>query len=129
MDIDTIIDSAVQRAEQTGVVFVDEIDKITGPAMDTGPDVSGEGVQRDLLPIVEGSTVHTRYGPLKTDHVLFIAAGAFHEAKPTSFPSCRGASPCAWNWRPWAKRSCTRSWPSPKARCLASTPPCWPQRA
>ena len=94
IDIDSIIDSAVQRAEQTGVVFVDEIDKITGPAMDTGPDVSGEGVQRDLLPIVEGSTVHTRYGPLKTDHVLFIAAGAFHASKPSDLiPELQGRFP------------------------------------
>jgi ATP-dependent HslUV protease ATP-binding subunit HslU len=94
IDIDTIIDSAVSRAEQTGVVFIDEIDKIAGPAIDTGPDVSGEGVQRDLLPIVEGSTVQTRYGPVKTDHVLFIAAGAFHRSKPADLiPELQGRFP------------------------------------
>lgn len=94
LDMDTVVESAIRRAEQTGVVFVDEIDKITGSAMDTGPDVSGEGVQRDLLPIVEGSTVHTRYGPLKTDHVLFIAAGAFHASKPSDLiPELQGRFP------------------------------------
>jgi ATP-dependent HslUV protease ATP-binding subunit HslU len=76
------------------VVFVDEIDKIVGPRMDTGPDVSGEGVQRDLLPIVEGTVVHTRYGPVKTDHVLFVAAGAFHNAKPADLlPELQGRFP------------------------------------
>lgn len=94
LDMDTIVESAVRRAEQTGVVFVDEIDKITGSAIDTGPDVSGAGVQRDLLPIVEGSTVHTRYGPVKTDHVLFIAAGAFHTSKPSDLiPELQGRFP------------------------------------
>lgn len=94
LDMDTIVDNAVRRAEHTGVVFIDEIDKIAGPAIDTGPDVSGEGVQRDLLPIVEGTTVHTRYGPVKTDHVLFIAAGAFHSAKPADLlPELQGRFP------------------------------------
>ncbi|MFL5734425.1 MAG: ATP-dependent protease ATPase subunit HslU [Chloroflexia bacterium] len=94
MDIDSVVDDAILRAEQTGVVFLDEIDKIAGPAIDTGPDVSGQGVQRDLLPIVEGSTVHTRYGPVKTDHVLFIAAGAFHSSKPSDLiPELQGRFP------------------------------------
>ncbi|MDQ6695290.1 MAG: ATP-dependent protease ATPase subunit HslU [Chloroflexota bacterium] len=94
LDMDTLVENAMRRAEQSGVVFIDEIDKITGSAMDTGPDVSGEGVQRDLLPIVEGSTVHTRYGPVKTDHVLFIAAGAFHSSKPSDLiPELQGRFP------------------------------------
>jgi ATP-dependent HslUV protease ATP-binding subunit HslU len=94
LDMDSIVESAVRRAEQTGVVFIDEIDKIAGPAIDTGPDVSGGGVQRDLLPIVEGSTVQTRYGPVKTDHVLFIAAGAFHASKPSDLiPELQGRFP------------------------------------
>jgi ATP-dependent HslUV protease ATP-binding subunit HslU len=94
LDMDIIVESAVRRAEQTGVVFIDEIDKIAGPAIDTGPDVSGGGVQRDLLPIVEGSTVQTRYGPVSTDHVLFIAAGAFHTAKPSDLiPELQGRFP------------------------------------
>jgi len=94
LDIDSILENAVRRTEQTGVVFIDEIDKITGHTIDIGPDVSGEGVQRDLLPIVEGSTVHTRYGPVKTDHVLFIAAGAFHNSKPSDLiPELQGRFP------------------------------------
>ncbi len=94
LDMDTIVDSALRRAEQTGVVFIDELDKLAGPSSETGPDVSGAGVQRDLLPIVEGSTVQTRYGPLKTDHVLFIAAGAFHKAKPSDLiPELQGRFP------------------------------------
>src|SRR4028119_334138 len=94
LDMDTIVENATRRAEQTGVVFIDEIDKITGSAMETGPDVSGEGVQRDMLPIVEGSTVQTRYGPVKTDHVLFIAAGAFHGSKPSDLiPELQGRFP------------------------------------
>ncbi|MGA7731538.1 MAG: ATP-dependent protease ATPase subunit HslU [Chloroflexia bacterium] len=94
LDMDTIVDSAIRRAEQSGVVFIDELDKLAGPPSETGPDVSGGGVQRDLLPIVEGSTVQTRYGPLKTDHVLFIAAGAFHTAKPSDLiPELQGRFP------------------------------------
>jgi ATP-dependent HslUV protease ATP-binding subunit HslU len=94
LDMDSIVESAVRRAEQTGVVFIDEIDKLAGPAIDTGPDVSGGGVQRDLLPIVEGSTVQTRYGPVSTDHVLFIAAGAFHTSKPSDLiPELQGRFP------------------------------------
>ncbi len=94
MDMDAIVENTLRRAEQTGVVFIDEIDKIAGPKIDTGPDVSGEGVQRDLLPIVEGTTVHTRYGPVKTDHILFIAAGAFHAAKPSDLlPELQGRFP------------------------------------
>ena len=94
LDMDTIVENAMKRAEQTGVIFIDELDKLAGPASETGPDVSGAGVQRDLLPIVEGSTVQTRYGPLKTDHVLFIAAGAFHKAKPSDLiPELQGRFP------------------------------------
>lgn len=94
LDLDTIVEDAINRAEQSGVVFIDEIDKIAGSSVDTGPDVSGEGVQRDLLPIVEGSTVHTRYGPVKTDHMLFIAAGAFHQTKPSELiPELQGRFP------------------------------------
>ena len=86
IDFDEVIEQSTQRVEQAGVIFLDEIDKIVGSKVDAGPDVSGEGVQRDLLPIVEGSTVMTRFGPVKTDHVLWIAAGAFHNAKPAVRP-------------------------------------------
>ncbi|HMA35325.1 MAG TPA: ATP-dependent protease ATPase subunit HslU, partial [Chloroflexia bacterium] len=94
VDFDSVIESALQRVQESGVVFLDEIDKITGPAVEMGADVSGEGVQRDLLPIVEGSTVQTRYGLVKTDHILFIAAGAFHQSRPSDLiPELQGRFP------------------------------------
>jgi len=94
IDFDQVIEMATQRVEQSGVVFLDEIDKIVGSKIDTGPDVSGDGVQRDLLPIIEGSSVMTRFGPVKTDHVLWIAAGAFHNARPSDLiPELQGRLP------------------------------------
>jgi ATP-dependent HslUV protease ATP-binding subunit HslU len=94
VDIDQVVEQATQRVEQGGIVFLDELDKVVGSKVDVGPDVSGEGVQRDLLPIVEGSTVMTRFGPVKTDHVLWIAAGAFHNAKPSDLiPEMQGRLP------------------------------------
>jgi ATP-dependent HslUV protease ATP-binding subunit HslU len=95
LDMDRITKEAVRRAEQAGIIFIDEIDKIAGRERGgQGPDVSREGVQRDLLPIVEGSTVSTKYGPVKTDHVLFIAAGAFHVSKPKDLvPELQGRFP------------------------------------
>ena len=94
VDMDRVTKEAIHRAEEAGIIFIDEIDKIAGRDGNRGPDVSREGVQRDLLPIVEGSTVSTKYGPLKTDHVLFIAAGAFHLAKPKDLvPELQGRFP------------------------------------
>lgn len=94
IDMEKVQRQAVQRAEQAGIIFVDEIDKIAGREKLHGPDVSREGVQRDLLPIVEGSTVTTKYGPVKTDHILFIAAGAFHVSKPSDLiPELQGRFP------------------------------------
>jgi ATP-dependent HslUV protease ATP-binding subunit HslU len=94
VDPDQIKRDAVQRAEQSGIVFIDEIDKVAGQRAASGPDVSREGVQRDLLPIVEGSTVSTRYGAVRTDHVLFIAAGAFHVSKVSDLiPELQGRFP------------------------------------
>jgi ATP-dependent HslUV protease ATP-binding subunit HslU len=94
IDMDAVIETAVQRAEQNGVVFLDELDKICGPRAEVGSDVSGEGVQRDLLPVVEGTTVSTRYGPIKTDHVLFVAAGSFYHNKPSDLiPELQGRFP------------------------------------
>jgi ATP-dependent HslUV protease ATP-binding subunit HslU len=81
IDMDEVVREAVRRTEQDGIIFLDEIDKIAGKNMGSGPDVSREGVQRDILPVVEGTTVSTKYGPVKTDYILFIAAGAFHVAK------------------------------------------------
>jgi ATP-dependent HslUV protease ATP-binding subunit HslU len=94
IDFDQVVEQATQRVEQSGVVFLDEIDKIVGSKVDVGPDVSGEGVQRDLLPIIEGSTVMTRFGPVKTDHILWIAAGAFHGSRPSDLlPELQGRLP------------------------------------
>ncbi|GIV05002.1 MAG: ATP-dependent protease ATPase subunit HslU [Fimbriimonadales bacterium] len=94
IDRSAVIREAIQRVEQTGIIFLDEIDKIAGSGRAVGPDVSREGVQRDLLPIIEGSTVATKYGPVRTDHILFIAAGAFHTAKPSDLiPELQGRLP------------------------------------
>ncbi len=94
IDMDRISREAVERAEQSGIVFIDEIDKVAGKSHGHGPDVSREGVQRDLLPVVEGSTVATKYGPVRTEHILFIASGAFHIAKPSDLiPELQGRFP------------------------------------
>ncbi len=95
IDMDEVKDEAIERAENSGIIFIDEIDKIAGNSnKGSGPDVSREGVQRDLLPIVEGTTVSTKYGTIKTDHILFIAAGAFHVSKPSDLiPELQGRFP------------------------------------
>jgi ATP-dependent HslUV protease ATP-binding subunit HslU len=94
VDMDRVVREAVEKVEQSGIIFLDEIDKIVGKNAGQGPDVSREGVQRDLLPIVEGSTVNTKYGPVKTDHILFIASGAFHAIKPSDLiPELQGRFP------------------------------------
>ena len=94
IDDDAVQEEAIYRAEESGIVFIDEIDKIAGHRGGAGPDVSREGVQRDILPIVEGSTVNTKYGPVKTDYMLFIAAGAFHVAKVSDLiPELQGRFP------------------------------------
>jgi ATP-dependent HslUV protease ATP-binding subunit HslU len=94
IDMEAATAEAIRRVEQSGIVFIDEIDKIAGREGLHGPDVSREGVQRDLLPIVEGSTVNTKHGPVRTDHVLFIASGAFHIAKPSDLiPEFQGRFP------------------------------------
>ena len=95
IDMDQVVDDALENAEQNGIIFIDEIDKIaSGSSMASGADVSREGVQRDILPIVEGSVVNTKHGPVKTDHMLFIGAGAFHVSKPTDLiPELQGRFP------------------------------------
>ncbi len=94
IDMEEVVSGAVQKAEQSGIIFIDEIDKVAGKESSYGPDVSREGVQRDILPIVEGSTVMTKYGPIKTNHILFIAAGAFHVSKPSDLiPELQGRFP------------------------------------
>jgi len=94
IDMDSIARTAVERVEQAGIIFIDEIDKIAGREGGHGPDVSREGVQRDILPIIEGTTVNTKYGMVRTDHILFIAAGAFHVSKPSDLiPELQGRFP------------------------------------
>jgi ATP-dependent HslUV protease ATP-binding subunit HslU len=94
IDMDSVVKLATERVEQSGIIFIDEIDKIAGRESTYGPDVSREGVQRDILPIVEGTTVTTKYGMVKTDHILFIAAGAFHISKPSDLiPELQGRFP------------------------------------
>ncbi|RJQ85529.1 MAG: ATP-dependent protease ATPase subunit HslU [Desulfobacteraceae bacterium] len=94
VDMEKVVRTAVEKVEQSGIIFLDEIDKIVGKSQGHGPDVSREGVQRDLLPIVEGSTVNTKYGPVRTDHILFIASGAFHAIKPSDLiPELQGRFP------------------------------------
>ena len=94
LDMDLVTRMAVERAEQMGIIFIDEIDKVAGRESGHGPDVSREGVQRDILPIIEGTTVNTRYGMIRTDHILFIAAGAFHVTKPSDLiPELQGRLP------------------------------------
>ncbi len=94
VDMNKVTKEAIHRVEQNGMVFIDEIDKVAGRETGKGPDVSREGVQRDLLPLVEGTTVNTKYGPVRTDHILFVAAGAFHVAKPSDLiPELQGRFP------------------------------------
>ena len=94
IDMDSVVKQAIDRVEQSGIIFVDELDKVAGRESTYGPDVSREGVQRDILPIVEGTTVTTKYGMVKTDHILFIAAGAFHVSKPSDLiPELQGRFP------------------------------------
>lgn len=109
IDMDAVTREAIIKVEQTGIVFIDEIDKIAGRGHSAGPDVSREGVQRDLLPIVEGSTVNTKYGPVRTDHVLFVAAGAFHVAKPSDLiPELQGRFPIRVELNPLTKEDFIR---------------------
>jgi ATP-dependent HslUV protease ATP-binding subunit HslU len=109
IDMDKVVKAAVERAEHSGIIFLDEIDKIAGRESGKGPDVSREGVQRDLLPIVEGSTVNTKYGMVRTDHILFIASGAFHIAKPSDLiPELQGRFPIRVELKPLTKEDFVR---------------------
>src|SRR6478736_7707684 len=116
IDLDEVKEEAIRRAEDAGMIFIDEIDKIaSGGGKGSGPDVSREGVQRDLLPIVEGSTVTTKYGAIKTDHVLFIAAGAFHVSKPSDLiPELQGRFPIRVELTPLAADEFVRILTEPK---------------
>ena len=115
VDMDDVVNEALDRVENHGVIFIDELDKIAGERGTVGPDVSREGVQRDLLPIVEGSTVQTRYGYVRTDHVLFIAAGAFHVAKPSDLiPELQGRFPIRVELKPLTRDDFVRIMTEPE---------------
>jgi len=109
VDVDEAVGQAIRRVENSGIIFLDELDKIAGREGGRGPDVSREGVQRDLLPIVEGSTVTTKYGMVRTDHILFIAAGAFHVAKPADLiPELQGRFPIRVELEPLTRQDFVR---------------------
>ena len=119
VDMDKVVKQAIDKVEQSGIIFLDEIDKISGRNSSHGPDVSREGVQRDLLPIVEGSTVTTKYGPVKTDHILFIASGAFHTVKPSDLiPELQGRFPIRVELQALGKKEFIRILTEPKNALL-----------
>lgn len=115
IDMEAVARTAIQRVEQSGIIFIDEIDKIAGRESGHGPDVSREGVQRDILPIIEGTTVNTKYGMVRTDHILFIAAGAFHVSKPSDLiPELQGRFPIRVELEPLGKDEFVRILTEPK---------------
>ena len=116
IDMDSVARTAVERVEQAGIIFLDEIDKIAGREGGHGPDVSREGVQRDILPIVEGTTVNTKYGMVRTDHILFIAAGAFHVSKPSDLiPELQGRFPIRVELEPLGREEFVRILTEPRS--------------
>ena len=116
IDMESVARTAVERVEQAGIIFIDEIDKIAGREGSHGPDVSREGVQRDILPIVEGTTVNTKYGMVRTDHILFIAAGAFHVSKPSDLiPELQGRFPIRVELEPLGKDEFVRILTEPRS--------------
>lgn len=119
VDMDEVVNEALERTEEMGIIFLDEIDKIAGERSGTGPDVSREGVQRDLLPIVEGSTVQTKYGLVRTEHILFVAAGAFHVSKPSDLiPELQGRFPIRVELSPLTEDDFVRILREPKNALL-----------
>ena len=115
VDVDEAVSQAIRRVEDSGIIFLDELDKVAGREGTHGPDVSREGVQRDLLPIVEGSTVTTKYGMVRTDHILFIAAGAFHVAKPSDLiPELQGRFPIRVELEPLTREDFVRILSEPR---------------
>src|SRR2546422_1428179 len=119
VDMESVVREAVSRVEQTGIIFIDEIDKIASREGAYGPDVSRQGVQRDLLPLVEGSTVHTKYGMVRTDHILFIASGAFHTAKPSDLiPEFQGRFPIRVELDPLTREDFVRILTEPRNALL-----------
>jgi ATP-dependent HslUV protease ATP-binding subunit HslU len=119
IDMESIARTAVERVQQTGIIFIDEIDKVAGREGGHGPDVSREGVQRDILPIVEGTTVNTKYGMVRTDHILFIAAGAFHVAKPSDLiPELQGRFPIRVELEPLGREEFVRILTEPRSALI-----------
>jgi ATP-dependent HslUV protease ATP-binding subunit HslU len=119
VDMEAVVREAISRAEQNGIIFIDEIDKIASREGVHGPDVSRQGVQRDLLPLVEGSTVHTKYGMVRTDHVLFVASGAFHTAKPSDLiPEFQGRFPIRVELDPLTREDFVRILTEPRNALL-----------
>src|SRR5690606_34577039 len=119
IDMDSVARAAVERVEQAGIIFIDEIDKIAGREGAHGPDISREGVQRDILPIVEGSTVNTKYGMVRTDHILFIAAGAFHVSKPSDLiPELQGRFPIRVELEPLGRDEFVRILTEPRGSLI-----------
>ena len=119
IDMDQVARVALGRVESSGIIFLDEIDKIAGREIGHGPDVSREGVQRDILPIVEGTTVNTKFGMVRTDHILFIAAGAFHVAKPSDLiPELQGRFPIRVELQPLTIEDFKRILTEPKNALL-----------
>ena len=119
IDMDSVARTAVERVQQAGIIFIDEIDKIAGREGGHGPDVSREGVQRDILPIVEGTTVNTKYGMVRTDHILFIAAGAFHVSKPSDLiPELQGRFPIRVELHPLGKDEFVRILTEPRSALI-----------
>jgi ATP-dependent HslUV protease ATP-binding subunit HslU len=115
IDMESVARAAVERVQEAGIIFIDEIDKVAGREGGHGPDVSREGVQRDILPIVEGTTVNTKYGMVKTDHILFIAAGAFHVSKPSDLiPELQGRFPIRVELEPLGRQDFVRILTEPK---------------
>jgi ATP-dependent HslUV protease ATP-binding subunit HslU len=113
--MDKVVKLAIERVEQAGIIFIDEIDKIAGRESTAGPDVSREGVQRDLLPIIEGCTVNTKHGMVRTDHILFVGAGAFHVSKPSDLiPELQGRFPIRVELDPLTKEDFIRILTEPK---------------
>ena len=120
--MDSVSRTAVKRVEEAGIIFVDEIDKVAGREGTQGPDVSREGVQRDILPIVEGTTVNTKHGMVRTDHILFIAAGAFHVSKPSDLiPELRAAFRSASSSSRSAQAEFVRILTEPRSALISST--------
>jgi ATP-dependent HslUV protease ATP-binding subunit HslU len=119
IDMDSVARAAIDRVQQAGIIFIDEIDKVAGREGGHGPDVSREGVQRDILPIVEGTTVNTKYGMVKTDHILFIAAGAFHVSKPSDLiPELQGRFPIRVELEPLGREDFVRILTEPKSALI-----------